>query len=170
MRGDSHYLGWPREFIIYIINSLSNCTVRYVYFQGSRGEGRWTDKRVYNLQNKQLIKLCSQVCVLPGGVGVRGDGHYLGWPREFTIYRTNSLSNCTVRYVYFQGSRGEGRWTDKRVYNLQNKQLIKLCSQVCVLPGGVGVRGDGHYLGWPREFTIYRIISLSNCVVRYVYM
>ena len=24
------------------------------------------DKRVYNLQNKQLIKLYSQVCVLPG--------------------------------------------------------------------------------------------------------
>ena len=102
------------------------CTPR-----GSGGEGRWSlpgmVKSVYNLQNKQLIKL------------------------------------YTVRYVYFQGSRGEGRWTDKGVYNLQNKQLIKLCSQVCVLPGGVGVRGDGHYLGWSRVFTIYRINSLSNC-------
>ena len=77
------------------------CTPR-----GSGGEGRWSllgmAKRVYNLQNKQLIKLCSQVCVLPGGVGVRGDG----WTREFTIYRINSLSNCTVRYVYSQGSGG----------------------------------------------------------------
>ena len=134
MRGDSHYLGWPREFIIYIINSLSNCTVRYVYFQGSRGEGRWTDKGVYNLQNKQLIKLCSQVCVLPGGVGVRGDGHYLGWPRELTLQSTEQTAYQTVQ---------SGMCTSR----------------------GVGVSGDGR----TREFTIYRINSLSNCVVRYVY-
>ena len=135
------------------------CTPR-----GSGCEGRWSlpgmAKRVYNLQNKQLIKLYSQVCVLPGEWGW-GYGHYLGWSRECIIYR----SNCTVRYVYSQGSGGGGRWSlpgmAKRVYNLQ----IKLYSQVCVLPGEWG--WWEMVTTWDGQESVH-IIYRSNCTVRYM--